>query len=33
MESNRRSFLKATAIASAPLFVPQHAFGANDRIA
>ena len=33
MESNRRNFLKATAIASAPLFVPQSAFGANDRIA
>lgn len=32
MESNRRGFLKATAIASAPLFVPRQAFGANDRI-
>jgi predicted dehydrogenase len=33
MESNRRDFLKTTAIASAPLFVPRRAFGANDRIA
>ena len=32
MESNRRDFLKSTAIASAPLFVPSRAFGANDRI-
>ena len=32
MESNRRDFLKSTAIASAPLFVPRRAFGANDRI-
>jgi len=32
MESNRRNFLKASAVAAAPLFVPQSAFGANDRI-
>lgn len=32
MESNRRDFLKAAAFASAPLFVPRSAFGANDRI-
>jgi predicted dehydrogenase len=30
MSSNRRDFLKAAAVA--PLFVPQSAFGANDRI-
>lgn len=29
---DRRDFLKTTAIASAPLFVPRSAFGANDRI-
>ena len=32
MESNRRDFLKSSAIAGAPLFVPRRAFGANDRI-
>jgi predicted dehydrogenase len=32
MDSNRRDFLKTSALASAPLFVPQSAFGANDRI-
>lgn len=30
MESNRRDFL--TSLAAAPMFVPQSAFGANDRI-
>ena len=29
---DRRDFLKTTAIAGAPLFVPRSAFGANDRI-
>lgn len=32
MESNRRDFLKNSALASAPLFVARGAFGANDRI-
>ncbi|HLJ44765.1 MAG TPA: Gfo/Idh/MocA family oxidoreductase [Bryobacteraceae bacterium] len=33
MESNRRDFLKSSAIISAaPMFVPQRAFGANDRV-
>ena len=30
MESKRRDFLKIAAVA--PMFVPQSAFGANDRI-
>ena len=33
MEPNRRDFLKNAAIASAPMFVPRSAWGANDRIA
>ena len=35
MESNRRSFFKQSvgALAAAPMFIPQSAFGANDRIA
>ena len=38
MQSNRRTFLKdtlgvTTALAAAPVFVPQSAFGANDRMA
>ncbi len=33
MDSNRRNFLKNSAlISAAPLFVPQRAFGANDRV-
>lgn len=32
IDMDRRDFLKTTAIASAPLFVPRSAFGANDRI-
>jgi predicted dehydrogenase len=35
MESNRRTFFKKSvgALAAAPMFIPQSAFGANDRIA
>lgn len=35
MESNRRTFFKQSvgALAAAPMFIPQSAFGANDRIA
>ncbi len=32
MGSNRRDFLKASALSAAPLFVPRGASGANDRI-
>ncbi|MBK9166087.1 MAG: Gfo/Idh/MocA family oxidoreductase [Bryobacterales bacterium] len=32
MSTDRRTFLTSSALAAAPLFVPQTAFGANDRI-
>ena len=32
MSTNRRQFLKSTLVASAPLFVPASAFGANERL-
>ena len=32
MDTNRRDFLKASALSAAPLFVPPGAWGANDRI-
>ena len=32
MTTNRRQFLKTTVVASAPLFVPARAFGANERL-